>query len=132
MAYADYQYYTTEYLGSAIAESAFDALALRASAFIDQITFDRASAIIDADTDPVTVARIKNAVCAVAEEMQSIQQSGGADGIASESLGNHSVTYTEDASQRLSNDAKLLRAAGMWLSPTSLLYSGFAVGEYAA
>lgn len=131
MAYVDYEYYTTEYLGSAIAESAFPALELRASAVIDQLTFDRAAPIIEADTDAMTVTRIKNAVCAVAEELQKIEAAGGLDGIASENIGNYSVTFTENADKRLTNAKKLMDAAGLWLVYTGLLYSGFYKGEYA-
>jgi hypothetical protein len=41
--YADYTFYTDDYLGTAIAEADFPALALRATAVIDAITFGRAA-----------------------------------------------------------------------------------------
>ena len=68
--YADYEYYTDTYLGTAIAETAFDALALRASAVIDRLTFDRAAVVITADEDDATIDLIQMATCAVAEELQ--------------------------------------------------------------
>jgi hypothetical protein len=129
--YVDYAYYTTEFLGSAIAESSFPALALRASAVIDQITFNRAAAIITADDDAVTVAKIKNATCAIAEEINSVNRSGGMDGISSESTGNHSVSFTEGSAKQMTSEQKYYNAASLWLANTSLLYRGFAEGEYA-
>ena len=43
MAYADFTYYTNTYFGTAIAASDFPRMALRASAVIDRITFQRAA-----------------------------------------------------------------------------------------
>ena len=42
MAYADYEYYTTTYLGTAIQEADFPRLSLRASSFLDYYTQSRA------------------------------------------------------------------------------------------
>lgn len=128
-AYADYTYYTDEYLGSAIASGDFDALALQASAVIDQLTFDRAAPIITADTPAATVTKIKNAVCAVAEQLQT-NAASGTDGIASESEGNYSVTYTTDSAHQQTAYKKLYDAAGLWLGNTGLMFSGFMTGEY--
>ena len=75
MAYADFTYYENTYLGTTIAEADFPRLALRASAVIDQITFGRAA------TDTTNVNAIKNAMCAVAEEIQNQEAAGGAAGI---------------------------------------------------
>jgi hypothetical protein len=130
MAYADYTYYTGTYLGTAIASADFAALALQASAFIDQITFDRAAPIVTAATDTATITKIKNAMCAVAEQMQTNNAAGNIDGIASESVGNHSVSYNANASQQQTSTQKNINAAGLWLSNTSLLFRGFADGEY--
>ena len=41
MAYADYEFYTTSYFGSAVPETDFPRLAERASDFVDTMTFDR-------------------------------------------------------------------------------------------
>ena len=43
MAYADYEYYTTAYLGTAIKEDDFPRLSLRASSFLDYYTQGRAA-----------------------------------------------------------------------------------------
>lgn len=126
MAYADYIFYTNTYLGTAIAETAFAQLALRASAVIDQITFDRAGD----ETLPDVVNKIKLAMCAIAEELQNQDNSNGADGIASESQGQYSVSFAANSSRMQSNQSKLERVAKLWLANTTLLFAGFYAGEY--
>jgi hypothetical protein len=123
-AYADYTYYSGTYLGTAIASANFPRLALRASEVIDEITFGRAAT----DTDNETA--IKNATCAVAEEIQRVEAGGNTDGIASESIGSNSVTYTANAYAQLSRLAKLSSAAKTYLGNTGLMFKGFADGEY--
>jgi hypothetical protein len=128
--YATYNYYTTVFLGTAIASPNFARLALRASAVIDQLTYQRAAAIIVANTPAATVTAIEMATCAVAEEVQSQELSGGMDGIQSESIGSNSVSYAENSRARLTNTAKLTEAARLYLSSTSLMFKGFFDGEY--
>jgi hypothetical protein len=129
-AYATYTYYTTTYLGAAIASGDFNRLALRASAVIDQVTFDRAAAIVTAGTDAATIDLIRMATCAVAEEIQAIEADGSTGGIVSESVGSHSVTYTESSVKQQSSTKRLSNAAGLYLANTGLMYRGFASGEY--
>ncbi len=129
-AYATYAYYTDTFLGTAIASADFARLALRASAVIDQITFNRAGPVVTAGTETDTIDLIKMATCAVAEEYQAIEDSGSADGIQSESVGSHSVTYAENSKQRRTATARLAEAAKLYLGSTELMYRGFAEGEY--
>jgi hypothetical protein len=129
-AYATYTQYTTDYLGTAIASTDFSRLALRASAVIDQITFDRTAPIVLAATETDTIDRIKMATCAVAEELQKQDANGGADGIQSESVGAYSVTYIANAIAQMTNNRKLINAARVYLGSTGLLYPGFASDEY--
>lgn len=124
MSYADYAHYSTVYLGNAIAEADFPRLALRASAQIDRITFGRAAT----DTDNETA--IKNAMCAVAEEIQRQEQSDNVDGVTSESQGRYSVSYGANSSKSRTNTQKISDAAKLYLEDTSLMYAGFADGEY--
>lgn len=131
MAYADYTFYTTTFLGTAIASSGdFAALALRASAVLDQLTYNRAVAIITAATDTVTIDKIKKATCALAEELHIQDTANGVDGISSESIGNYSVSYSDNSNRKQTNSNKNLNAITLWLTGTDLLYKGFASGEY--
>lgn len=122
--YADYTYYVTSFLGNVIAESEFPRLALRASAVIDQLTFNRAA------SETTNTTAIKNAMCAVAEELQRQASADGVDGIASESQGQYSVSYLANSDRSKSNTAKLQSAATVWLANTYLMFAGFNSDEY--
>jgi hypothetical protein len=128
--YVDYTYYTNTYLGTSIPSADFTRLALRASAVIDQITFNRTAAIVTAGTDLTTIDAIQMATCAVAEEYQTVEDSGSADGIVSESVGSHSVTYAASSRQRRTATSRYADAAKLYLGSTGLMYRGFADGEY--
>ena len=117
--YADYTYYTNTFLGAAIALADFNTLALRASAVIDRLTFDQAAAIIAADADAELVTAIKMATCAVAEVWQANE--AGAE-IASERVGQHSVTY--HLGKANTKQVKLIDAARLYLGSTGLMYRG--------
>lgn len=71
MTYADYEFYTTSYFGSAVSETDFPRLAERASDFIDTMTFDR---LVDGlPINERSQKRIKKAVCSLAELMYQIE-----------------------------------------------------------
>jgi hypothetical protein len=129
MAYADYTYYSGTFLGTAIVSADFAALAFRASAVIDAITFARAEPIVTAATETTVIAAIKNAMCAVAEELQR-QDANNADGIQSESQGQYSVSFAVNSSRMKTNQTKLEDAARLWLANTGLMFAGFNTGEY--
>ena len=125
--YVDYDFYTTQFYGTAIAQADFSRLALRASAVIDQVTFGRTAAVITADEDDATIEKIKLATCAVAEEYQRLDKVGGGGEIQSERVGQHSVTYATGAAT--SDRAKLADAAKLYLWDTDLMYRGFTDDE---
>lgn len=126
--YADWEFYSTIYLGTAITQAAFPALALRASVKIDQMTFDRAAAIYEAAEDTETITKIKLATCAVAEEIQ--KQTEDLRVVASERVGNFSQNYVVTKDMELSNDDRLMKEAKVYLGNTGLMFAGFASGEY--
>lgn len=138
MAYADYRYYITTYLGTAIQEDDFPRLSLRASSFLDYYTQGRAARNRELDA-------LKMACCAVAEQMQlaDIAQetaakslsaslsSAGSGELQSQSVGSWSKTYRsggESAQQALTAaqtaKAALASAANQYLAGTGLLYRG--------
>lgn len=106
MAYADYDFYANDFLGSAVPVDLFPQMSERASAWIDTLTNDRL-----ADGLPTNARhqkRIKMAVCELAEvyyqlyiaETQGIamatmeQKSDGTTGIVtSKSAGSESISY---------------------------------------
>lgn len=136
MAYADYEYYATTYLGTAIKEDDFPRLSLRASSFLDYYTQGRAAQNSDLDA-------LKMACCAVAEQYQyidtaqalaqkSLSASLESDGeLQSQTVGNWSKTYRsggDSAQQALSSvqtaQATLGSIAQQYLAGTGLLYRG--------
>lgn len=136
MAYADYEYYTTTYLGSAIKEEDFPRLAMRASSFLDYYTQGRAAQNADLDA-------LKMACCAIADQYQyidtaqalaqkSLTASLESDGeLQSQTVGSWSKTYRsggDSAQQALSSvqtaQAAMGALAQQYLAGTGLLYRG--------
>ena len=129
--YVTYTYYTTTFLGTVIASADFAQLALRASAVLDSITFNRVAAIVLTATDIVTIDKIKMATCAVAEELQTLALAGSSGGgIKSESLGSYSVSYADGSKMSLTDTQKLSNAASLYLGSTGLMFKGFFDDEY--
>lgn len=83
--YADFEYYTQEYLGTRIKEEDFPRLALRAGEYLDRVTFHRIAALHPAPQE------VKKACCAVAElELRLESQE---EGKSSETVGSYSVHW---------------------------------------
>lgn len=142
MAYADYTYYTDTFLGTAVKESDFPRLALRASSYLDYYTMGKAAKNAGLDA-------LKMACCALAEQIQTIEaaqalaqravsaspESGGAGELQSQSVGSWSKTYRSggDSAQQAIASAKaasdgLAAVARQYLAGTGLLYRGTAFG----
>lgn len=134
MAYADFDFYKSMYGGTAIAEqSKFDAMALRASVYLDYITMGKAKNVPELEA-------VKLACCALAEQYQAIAALyAGASaafeaesaGMQSQSVGSYSVTYRDpgdsarasmETAAELNNGLKTI--AMQYLAHTGLLYRG--------
>ena len=118
MTYANYADYIYRYLGRAIrSEEDFDRLALRASAFLDRITFGRAEHYRD------TKGKLALACCAVSERLQAQEEAeamsaGGA--VEAEQVGDWRVQYRDGSLTGIA--AELAALAEMYLTGTGLLY----------
>lgn len=140
MAYANYEYYTSTYLGTAIKEDDFPRLSMRASSFLDYYTQGRAAQNADLDA-------LKMACCAVAEQYQyvdtaqslaqkSLTASLETDGeLQSQTVGSWSKTYRSggETAQQAATAAQtaqvsLAAAARQYLAGTGLLYRGRGCG----
>lgn len=106
-AYIDYNFYKNRYKGSTIPEAAFDEIALRATAYIDYLTFNQ----IKIATDD-----IKMATCAAAEAGYKFSLK---EDISSERVGKVSVTY--GGRRRMTAEKKMKEAATVYLTKTGLL-----------
>lgn len=119
--YASYDFYTNEFYGNVIGSTDWDKYASRASDYIDYITGGKAKTYDDVN------GNLAKACCAVAEQIavsDSISSSMSVAGLASETVGSHSVTYRSGAEIQASMKAGMLNAAQMYLFPTGLLYRG--------
>lgn len=137
MAYADYYFYITAYMGTAINSENFPRLALRASAFLDYYTQGRAA-------DNSNLDALKMACCALAERYQAIETAqkladkaltaavaaGGAE-LQSQTVGGWSKSYrsgggsaAEAFSAANSAQASLADTARRYLAGTGLVYRG--------
>ena len=111
MIYADYNYYTSTYGGSAISASDWPARARDASVHLDALTSGRAA-------ENSTMEAIKMAVCAMADVLQ------GAQSAASEKTGSYSVSYQSPEAVARATESGLLSAAHRYLAETGLLFRG--------
>ena len=118
-AYADYAFYTDEYLGRTItAEKDFAYFALRATEMIDNKTFGRIEEATDA---------VKRACCAAADELYSADtaRAKAVPGISSESVDGYSVSYRAYDAKCADESAKRVDdAVKRYLAHTGLMYRG--------
>lgn len=124
MAYADYEFYTSIYFGTAISSEDFTALSERASRYIDYVTRNRAESAIEKAAEDV-----KNAMCAIADTLQLEGQLSknafSADRIVtSESVGGWSRSFgsASPSSVELKMiSGRKLEALQIYLAPHGLL-----------
>lgn len=120
MIYTDYQYYKEVFYGGKIKnEGEFNGLAVKATADLNTLTFNRI------DLEKPIINEVKNAMCAIVEVRKAYEM--GEAGIASASIGNKSVSYANVEGKTLEKEVR--KAAEPFLSGTGLLYRGFYSGE---
>ena len=112
--HADFEFYTIFY-GGTLDSEAYNRLAVRASAEIDRLTFNRAATATGADLEAV-----KMAVCAVVDELNYLELGGD---ITSESNDGISRSYAS-ANVTRTKTQRLQAAADIWLSKTTLCFAG--------
>ncbi len=115
--FVDYDWYITNTHGSCPQEE-FDRLAVKASRYINTITFQRAGAMVEED---MRMEAVKYTCCALIDEYINAEKGGG---VASESNDGISVTYVNGISNTKSPEEKLFRVAFEGLATTGLLYRG--------
>ena len=100
MAYADYTFYTTVYLGNVISQNDFPRLAERATEVINAIIGDKITDSVIANSDVYN--NIKKANCALAEQIyyqaSSNSSMGVAGNISSLKAGEEMITYNSNKS----------------------------------
>lgn len=115
MAIVTYEWYADKFPNGIIPDyNSFVAQLTEAEAFVNRITSGR----INEGTDAV-----KNAICAVAEVIYK-QAQDDAPTVSSESVGNHSKSYTRKTVSTAEREAEKARKARLYLFGTGLLYRG--------
>ena len=120
--YADYNYYTTEYLAgksAAVTAADFPYYARQASAVIDRYTFGN----IKPDSVP---DEVKMCCCELAEQSCADDTSDSAKkaGILSESVQGWSQSYESTDARKTAFRSAQRDCIYKWLGSTGLLYSG--------
>lgn len=119
--YADYKFYTEEYLGNHIPESTFAAIERSASAYINYITHNRIS---PSELPEWVMQKVKLAVCAVADVCYKQVSDEESPIVSSESVGNHSKSYAVVDKGFDNRQREKLFQAKTHLHGTGLLYGG--------
>lgn len=116
MAYVTYEWYADTFPGGTIPNyEGFQSVITEAEAYIDDITLGRITEATDA---------VKKATCAVAEVIYKQAYQDDAQTVSSESVGNHSKTYTKQSKSATDREVEKARKARLYLSRTGLLYRG--------
>lgn len=116
--YADYAYYTDTYKGAVIDAASFDSYAAKATQTIKLHTFNRIR-------DNNIPDEAKMCCCELAEEIhrnKPTEDSG--DNIASEKVGEYSVSYVDKQKLDEMYNEKCTEIINNWLAMTGLLYRG--------
>ena len=123
--YADYTYYLDTYGGSVIPAEAFEKAMRDASREVNRYTLERAEAVLAANSDLSLIEKIKFAACAVAEGIyQYGNQIMGRRDIASESVGDHSVSYLSTDQLRANEVHAISETIEGYLGLTGLMFLG--------
>ena len=123
--YADYTYYLDTYGGAIIPAEAFEKAMRDASREVNRYTLERAEAVLAANSDLSLIEKIKFAACAVAEVIyQYGNQIMGRRDIASESVGDHSVSYLSTDQLRANEVHAITETINGYLGLTGLMFLG--------
>ncbi len=123
--YADYTYYLDTYGGAIIPAEAFEKAMRNASREVNRYTLERAEAVLAANSDLSLIEKIKFAACAVAEVIyQYGNQIMGRRDIASESVGDHSVSYLSADQLRANEVHAISETIEGYLGLTGLMFLG--------
>lgn len=120
MTYTDYEFYALEYCGDVIPdEQSFKSAVIEATAFVDSVVFNK-EFINNGDN----LTKYYNAVCAVADEIYKQTTLDETPQKQSESIGNHSISYSISSKSCTEREGIKYSKARMYLAGTGLLYRG--------
>ena len=125
---SSYDYYRDVYLGTLLTEENFPKYALRADSYLDSLTTGRYAN----DCLPAGAAEaVRMAECAIADLCLTLEQaemqSDAAWKVQGEKVGNHSVTYRNNAEIAAQTEAQIRKIAVRYLARHGLLYRGIPI-----
>lgn len=118
MRYADYSYYTDNYLSgrtALISASDFDYYAEQAGIWLSHYTYGNVENVKNIPD------KVKQCTCAIAEKMCRYDKTTETQGITSEKIGDYSVSYESRATQKEALKIDIKELVNMYLSNTGLL-----------
>jgi len=124
MAYADYEYYSSEFSGKSISEDDFPGYEKKAAAIIDHVTFGRISAL------PAIPDIVRDATCAVAEKLKQFDDARVTDDagreLASESNDGFTVSFRNTGTEEAMNAQTrlILTTIRTYLANSGLMFRG--------
>ena len=122
---ADYEFYRETYFGDLLTAENFAKYASRADAYLDELTMGRYAK----DCLPAgAVEAVRMAECAIAELCLNLEQaetqSDAAWKVQGEKVGNHTVTYRNNAEIAEQTEKQIRKVAERYLGRWGLLYRG--------
>jgi hypothetical protein len=115
--YADSVYYTNTYKGAVIDTASFDLYARKATQIIKRYTFNRVAENSIPDD-------VKMCCCELAETIYKHEKTEDNGNIASEKVGEYSVSYVDKEKAEQMFEGKCYKIITQWLAMTGLLYRG--------
>ena len=125
---ATYEYYRDHYLGTLLTEENFPKYALRADSYLDELTTGRYAK----DCLPAgAVEAVRMAECAIADLCLNLEkaslQSDAAWKVQSEKVGNHTVSFRNNAEITEQTEKQIRKTAERYLGRWGLLYRGIPI-----
>ena len=122
---ADYEFYRETYYGDQLTAENYPKYASRADSYLDELTMGRYAS----DRLPTeTVEAVKMAECAIADLCLNLEQaqlqSDAAWKVQGEKVGNHTVTYRNNAEIVQQTERQIVEIARRYLARHGLLYKG--------
>ena len=122
---ADYEFYRETYLGDLLTAENFAKYASRADAFLDELTTGRYK---NDRLRAETLEAVRMAECAIADLCLNLEkaslQSDAAWKVQSEKVGNHTVSFRNNAEITEQTEKQIRKTAERYLGRWGLLYRG--------
>ena len=121
----DYEFYRETYLGDQLTEETYPKYALRADSYLDELTTGHYK---DDCLRGDALEAVKMAECAIADLCLNLEQaslqSDAAWKVQGEKVGNHSVTYRNNAEIAEQTERQIRKTAARYLLRWGFLYRG--------